>query len=81
MNLTLRKGPLTLALNVMRKIYKDEFNFYPRTWFLPEQLKEFFTDCKYIHEKQIKSKQQLTTFILKPNDGSQGDGIYLIKGN
>jgi len=46
---------------------------------LPEQFKEFSTDCRYIHEKEIKSKQtHLTTFIVKPNDGSQGDGIILI---
>ena len=77
--MVLRKGPLTLALNIMRKIFRDEFNFYPRTWFLPEQLKEFCTDCRYIHEKELKSQQILTTFILKPNDGSQGDGIYLLR--
>ena len=79
MNLLLRKGPLTRALNVMRKIFKEEYEFYPRTWFLPEQFKEFSADCRYIHEREIKLKQtHLTTFIVKPNDGSQGDGIVLI---
>lgn len=79
MNTVLKKGPLTRALNVMRQIYPEEYSFYPRTWFLPEELREFHTESRYMHEKQVKSKQVLSTFILKPNDGSQGEGIYLIK--
>jgi hypothetical protein len=79
MNQLLRKGPLVVSLNVMRKVFDREYDFYPRTWFLPDQLSEFKSDCKYIHEKQLKNNQALTTFIVKPNDGSQGDGIYLIK--
>ena len=79
MNQLLRKGPLVLSLNVTRKLFGNEYEFYPRTWFLPEQLSEFRSDCKYIHETQIKNNRSLTTFIVKPNDGSQGDGIYLIR--
>ncbi len=79
MNSILKKGPLTRALNVMRQIYKDEYKFYPRTWFLPEEMKEFCSECRYIHDKQVRSGQTPTTFILKPNDGSQGEGIYLIR--
>ena len=78
MNQLLRKGPLTQALNVMRYIYPEQYDFYPRTWFLPEQFQDFKTDCKYIHEKQTKLGKPLTAFIVKPNDGSQGEGIYLI---
>ena len=78
MNQLLKKGPLTHSLNVMRKIFKHHFDFYPRTWFLPEQFKDFSTECHYIHEQQMKLKQRLTAFIIKPNDGSQGDGICLI---
>jgi hypothetical protein len=79
MNQLLRKGPLTQALNVMRYVYPEQYDFYPRTWFLPEQFTDFKTDCKYMHEKQAKMGKPLTTFIVKPNDGSQGEGIYLIK--
>lgn len=78
MNQLLRKAPLTLALNVMRSVYPEQYEFYPRTWFLPEQFQDFKTDCKYIHEKQAKLGKPLTAFIVKPNDGSQGEGIYLI---
>ncbi|RNA28910.1 tubulin polyglutamylase TTLL11 [Brachionus plicatilis] len=78
MNHLLKKGPLTHSLNVMRRFYPSEFNFYPKTWFLPEQLKEFSQECRFIHDQDSKMKKPLTTFIVKPNDGSQGDGIYLI---
>jgi hypothetical protein len=79
MNQLLRKGPLTLALNVLRSIYTDQYDFYPRTWFLPEQFDEFRTECAYIHERQTRLNKHLTTFIVKPNDASQGEGINLIK--
>lgn len=79
MNQLLRKGPLTQALNVMRSIYPREYNFYPRTWFLPEQFYDFKTDCEFLHKNQMKRGERLSTFIVKPNDGSQGDGIYLIR--
>lgn len=78
MNHLLKKGPLTHSLNVMRRFYPNEYNFYPRTWFLPEQLKEFTQECRFIHDQDFKMKKPQTTFIVKPNDGSQGDGIYLI---
>lgn len=79
MNQLLRKGSLTQSLNTMRLLFESEFDFYPKTWFLPEQFKEFANDCKYMHERQSKENQPLSIFIVKPNDGSQGDGIYLIK--
>ncbi len=79
MSSILKKGPLTRALNVMRQIHSDKYNFYPRTWFMPEELREFRSDCRYMHERQHKLSQAATTFILKPNDGSQGEGIFLIR--
>lgn len=48
----------------------DEFSFNPPTWVLPDQYNE-------LKAKMEKSKK---TFIVKPEDGSQGDGIFLIKG-
>eukprot|EP00930_Biecheleria_cincta_P037434 TRINITY_DN25697_c0_g1_i1.p1 TRINITY_DN25697_c0_g1~~TRINITY_DN25697_c0_g1_i1.p1 ORF type:complete len:651 (+),score=94.47 TRINITY_DN25697_c0_g1_i1:43-1995(+) len=48
-----------------------EFSFNPRTWVLPDQYNE-------LKAKLEKSKK---TFIVKPEDGSQGDGIFLVKGS
>lgn len=48
----------------------DDFSFNPPTWVLPDQYNE-------LKAKLEKSKK---TFIVKPEDGSQGDGIFLVKG-
>jgi len=48
----------------------EELSFNPKTWVLPDQYAE-------LKSKLEKSKK---TFIVKPEDGSQGDGIFLIRG-
>ncbi|UJR11137.1 hypothetical protein I4U23_015318 [Adineta vaga] len=73
------KSNLTRSLNAMRRLFPEEFNFYPRTWFLPEQREQFRNDATEIHKKDRKRQRSLTTFIVKPSDGSEGAGIYLIQ--
>ncbi|CAF1542866.1 unnamed protein product [Didymodactylos carnosus] len=79
MNELLRKVQLTRTLNIMRSLFPTEYDFYPRTWFIPEQSQQFKDDVRYIHEQDERHKRSLTTFIVKPSDGSQGEGIYLIR--
>lgn len=77
----LRKINLTRALSNMRLLFPQEYDFYPRTWFLPQQYHEFCADVAY--EKRLrkaKTKKKSThAYIVKPDGGTQGDGIYLIK--
>jgi hypothetical protein len=63
----LSKVDLTRSLNIMRMLFPDEFDFYPRTWFLPEQREEFQNDANSIHKKDRKQGKLLTTFIVKPS--------------
>ncbi|CAK0791569.1 unnamed protein product [Prorocentrum cordatum] len=46
------------------------WDFNPRTWVLPDQAEQ-------LRETLAKSKR---TYIVKPQDGSQGDGIFLVQG-
>ncbi|CAE8677651.1 unnamed protein product, partial [Polarella glacialis] len=48
----------------------NAWDFNPKTWVLPDQLAQ-------VREALAKSKR---TFIVKPEDGSQGDGIFLCQG-
>ena len=58
---------LTRSLNVMRMLFPDEFDFYPKTWFLPEQREKFYDDARWIQKKDRKRQRPLTTFIVKPS--------------
>jgi hypothetical protein len=67
MNDLLRKVHLTRSLNNMRLLFPNEYNFYPKTWFLPEQNQQFKDDVRYIHHLDKKHNRSLTTFIVKPS--------------
>jgi tubulin polyglutamylase TTLL11 len=67
MNDLLRKVHLTRLLNNMRLLFPNEYNFYPKTWFLPEQNQQFKDDVRYLHHLDKKSNRSLTTFINKPS--------------
>ncbi|CAK5015573.1 unnamed protein product [Meloidogyne enterolobii] len=67
-----KKVTLTQAIVSMRELFPSEYSFYPRSWILPAQLKEFSDYCLSFEETNNKC------FIVKPDDGAQGTGIYLI---
>ncbi|CAF3988772.1 unnamed protein product [Rotaria magnacalcarata] len=67
MNDLLRKVHLTRLLNNMRLLFPNDFDFYPKTWFLPEQTQQFKDDVRYIHQQDKKHNRSLTTFIIKPS--------------
>ncbi|XP_064649478.1 tubulin polyglutamylase TTLL11-like isoform X2 [Lineus longissimus] len=72
----LKKANLTRALDLMKRLYPEEYDFYPQTWYMPQQLNEFAADVRQFQSKNPKSKM---TFIAKPDEGSQGEGIYLFR--
>ncbi|XP_050424688.1 tubulin polyglutamylase TTLL6-like [Adelges cooleyi] len=65
-----RKDLLARNLNRMIKIFPNDYNFFPKTWYLPID----FTKLQD-HMSQHKG----LTYILKPDVGCQGIGIYLTK--
>lgn len=67
-----RKNRMGQNLNRMQKIMPAEYNFYPRTWVLPGE----FTDFEKNFDSQGNSSK---IFIVKPDSGCQGRGIFLTK--
>ncbi|KAK0152600.1 Tubulin polyglutamylase TTLL11 [Merluccius polli] len=72
----LRKINLSRALRTMQELFPEEYNFYPRSWILPEEYQQFSAQTRV--PKDSGGVANLT-FIVKPDGGSQGDGIYLIR--
>ncbi|MCI4394512.1 hypothetical protein PGIGA_G00169720 [Pangasianodon gigas] len=72
----LRKINLSRAVRTMQQLFPEEYNFYPRSWILPEEYQLFSTQVRLLKDSDSSLKP---TFIVKPDSGSQGDGIYLIR--
>ncbi|NWW14992.1 TTL11 polyglutamylase, partial [Falcunculus frontatus] len=73
---TVRKITLSRAMRTMQDLFPLEYNFYPRSWILPEELSIFVDEVRVMKDSNPSWKP---TFIVKPDGGCQGDGIYLIK--
>ncbi|CAG05225.1 unnamed protein product, partial [Tetraodon nigroviridis] len=72
----LRKVNTSRAVRTMQELFPEEYDFYPRSWILPEEYQLF---CAQIRVAKEKDPTLSPTFIVKPDGGSQGDGIYLIR--
>ncbi|KAK6188733.1 hypothetical protein SNE40_004850 [Patella caerulea] len=70
MNEICRKDLLCRNLNRMFKLYPKEYNVFPKTWCLPADHGDFLS-----YTRQKKNK----TFILKPESGCQGKGIWVTR--
>ncbi|XP_012277454.1 tubulin polyglutamylase TTLL13P isoform X2 [Orussus abietinus] len=65
-----RKDLLARNLNRMLKMFPKDYNFFPKTWCLPADHGDAIAYAKLKRSK---------TFIIKPDTGCQGRGIYLTK--
>ena len=66
------KVELSQHINRLRRFFPEDFSFYPRTWLLPEDQGEFEAYAQ-------SSKGKKKTFIVKPDEGAQGEGIFLVQ--
>uniref|UniRef100_A0A8C5WM20 Tubulin tyrosine ligase like 11 n=1 Tax=Leptobrachium leishanense TaxID=445787 RepID=A0A8C5WM20_9ANUR len=71
-----RKINLSRAVRTMQELFPEEYNFYPQSWILPDEFHLFAAQVRMAKENNPLWKP---TFIVKPDGGCQGDGIYLIK--
>nr|XP_033341981.1 tubulin polyglutamylase TTLL13 isoform X6 [Megalopta genalis] len=65
-----RKDLLARNLNRMLKLYPRDYNFFPKTWCFPADHGEAMAYAKLRRSK---------TFIVKPDTGCQGRGIFLTR--
>ncbi|XP_054613958.1 tubulin polyglutamylase TTLL11 isoform X1 [Dunckerocampus dactyliophorus] len=71
-----RKINLSRSVRTMQELFPEEYDFYPQSWILPEEYQQFSTQIRMVKENDATLNP---TFIVKPDSGSQGDGIYLIR--
>ncbi|KAJ1440827.1 tubulin-tyrosine ligase/Tubulin polyglutamylase, partial [Ochromonadaceae sp. CCMP2298] len=69
-----RKNRMGQNLNKMLKMFPREYGFYPRTWILPAEMADFRNQFDG-NGNTLNSK----VYIIKPDAGCQGRGIYLTK--
>ena len=67
------KSFLASNLRSMQKIHPSDYGFFPETWVLPNENKEFFRACRR------RDADNNSMFIVKPERGCQGRGIFLTK--
>ncbi|XP_056147185.1 tubulin polyglutamylase TTLL11 [Lampris incognitus] len=72
----LKKINLSRAVRTMQELFPEEYNFYPRAWILPDEYQQFSEQFQLVKDNDVMLKP---TFIVKPDGGSQGEGIYLIR--
>ncbi|EAY15686.1 Tubulin-tyrosine ligase family protein [Trichomonas vaginalis G3] len=68
-NYICRKAPLFRLLTRMSRKLPDIYNFFPKSYVLPQEYSQFLTDRKDSNKK----------YIYKPDNGSLGCGIVILK--
>lgn len=64
----LRKIALSRTLDVMARLFPRNYDFHPQSWILPMQWNTWLED----------NERKPSIYIVKPDDGTQGSGIYLL---
>ena len=67
----------------MQKDFPSEYNFFPQTYLLPHDFKEFTLNNNIMVGNTVKeaasdAKPKSLTYIVKPEGGCQGKGIFLV---
>ena len=77
LNLLAHKKETGQFLNKFQEYFPNDFDFFPKTFLVPEQNDEFLSYYREQNGKG-KSKDGGKIFIAKPTTGNKGEGINLI---
>lgn len=61
------------VLKMQERYGKEEFNIIPDSYILPDEFADF-----YDHFHQNKAKETSNQWIIKPQNSSQGKGIFIV---
>jgi len=64
------KVNMALALRLLQQLWPEKFRFWPKSWLLPAEIEQL---------KAWMGKHKDKTVIVKPADGSLGEGIFLAR--
>ena len=79
MDLICYKSNTFNAMNKLRRINSDLFNFFPLTFVLPDDFDRFKAEAETIRKKNEELKADNQTWIFKPRNGQCGIGIQLFQ--
>lgn len=72
-----------MHLRKFQKHFKNEYNFFPHTWLYPfdfHQIQEYYKKKQDKRaEDGIQTDDPVCLFIVKPEAGCQGKGIFIAK--
>jgi Tubulin-tyrosine ligase family. len=69
-----RKNLLMKYLKKLKVYLQDDYTFFPETWILPLEYDELKT---HYHDKLAVEPNRKPIYIIKPENGSCGEGIFL----
>lgn len=61
------------VVKMQERFGKEVFNIIPDSYILPDEFADF-----YSHFHMLRSKEQPNMWIIKPQNSSQGKGIYIV---
>eukprot|EP01138_Halocafeteria_seosinensis_P005460 gb/GECG01005582.1/.p1 GENE.gb/GECG01005582.1/~~gb/GECG01005582.1/.p1 ORF type:complete len:1126 (+),score=144.66 gb/GECG01005582.1/:1-3378(+) len=76
-----RKTPLARMMKKMSRLFPQEYRFFPKSWVLPEEWSDFKSQfaLRIGDDGRPQRPKKNRTFIIKPDAGTQGKGISLVR--
>lgn len=71
------KGLLTHNIEAMRKLFPDEYSFYPRSFTIPAQLEEYKRSFDEV-ALTLQHPEKDNLWLMKPRARCCGEGIRII---